>query len=70
MMARQDQKSSENLSCGYPLNIARNEVDADDLYLYNQELNRKSDTLFVQEYASCKVELWQVPKLSGRHGNA
>ena len=70
MMALQDQKSSENLFCGYPLNIARNEVDADDHYLYNQELNRKLDTLFVQESANCKVELWQVPKLSGRHGNA
>lgn len=67
-MTDQDQESSEANFCNYPLNIARSEVDADNLCFYSQELNLKSDTLFVQESASCKVELWQVPKLTGHQG--
>jgi hypothetical protein len=44
----------------YPLNIARTEVDADDLHLYNSELNRMSAALFVDNSTQCKVELWQA----------
>lgn len=68
MMADQDQESSEADSCGYPLNIARSEVDADNLRFYSQELSQRADTLFVQESASCEVELWQVPMSTGRQG--
>jgi hypothetical protein len=42
----------------YPLNIARNEVDADDLRLYSQELERRSPSLFVQASPQCSVGMW------------
>ena len=69
-MAARDQIISETDFLYYPLNIARSEVDTDNLRLYNQELNQKSDTLFVQESANCKVELWQVARPKGHQGKS
>ncbi|OCK76318.1 hypothetical protein K432DRAFT_428802 [Lepidopterella palustris CBS 459.81] len=50
----------------YPLNIARSELDSDDLHLYSKKLEQISATLFVQASAQCQVELWQAGGFVGR----
>ena len=61
-MTSRNAESLEGNFCDYPLNLSRTEGDTENLRLYSQELTQRSGALFVQEHASCKVELWQVPK--------
>lgn len=67
-MAEPNQEISGNDFRRYPLDISRNEVDADNLHLYSQEFERKSATLFVQAVTECKVELWQLTNFKGHRG--
>jgi hypothetical protein len=69
-MAEPNQENPGNDFHRYPLDISRNEVDADNLHLYSQEFERKSATLFVQAVTECKVELWQLTNSKGRLGKS